>query len=168
MEAVLDEARSRGVREVRLEVIAENERAIPLYERLGFEHTRELEVWTLDGAPGEHRETSADEAQGWIREHRRAREPWQRDDATLAHLDSLTGLTADGGAAVVRAQNGRVAVQQIVGTDAACTELLEAARSLGESLSILNLPEGDPAGNALRVLGGQVAVRQHEMALALA
>jgi hypothetical protein len=59
-------------------------------------------------------------------------------------------------------------VQQIVGTDAACTELLEAARSLGESLSILNLPEGDPAGNALRVLGGQVAVRQHEMALALA
>src|SRR5262245_40586669 len=35
MEAVLDEAAARGVREVRLEVIVENERAIPLYENLG-------------------------------------------------------------------------------------------------------------------------------------
>ena len=52
MEAVLAEARSRGVRDVRLEVITENERAIPLYERLGFERTRGLELWLLPGAAG--------------------------------------------------------------------------------------------------------------------
>jgi ribosomal protein S18 acetylase RimI-like enzyme len=167
MEAVLDEARAHGARDVRLEVIVENDRAIPLYEHLGFERTRGLEVWTLEGAPGQPTEAPAERAHAWIREHRREREPWQRDDATLANLDDLVGLTTAGGAAVVRVSNGRVAVQQIAGSDDATTELIAAARGLGDSLSILNLPEGDPAGAALESLGGQVAVRQHEMALLL-
>ena len=48
MRGVLDEARARGLREVWLEVLVQNEPAIRLYEKLGFEHERELEVWTLE------------------------------------------------------------------------------------------------------------------------
>jgi ribosomal protein S18 acetylase RimI-like enzyme len=165
MQAVLDEAAARGVREVRLEVIVENERAIALYEDLGFERTRGLEVWSLAGAPGPVRETDAAAAHAWVREHRTHREPWQRDDATLAHLDDLRGLEADGGAAVVRAADGRVTVQQLAGDEAALRSLLAAARALGDSVSVLNLPEGHPAGPVLIELGGAVAVRQHELVL---
>lgn len=165
MQAVLDEAAARGVREVRLEVIVENERAIPLYEELGFERTRGLEVWSLGGASGPVRETDPAAAHAWVREHRSHREPWQRDDATLAHLDDLRGLDADGGAAVVRAADGRVTVQQLAGDEAALRSLLAAARALGDSVTVLNLPEGHPAGPVLIELGGAVAVRQHEMGL---
>ena len=42
------ELRARGVRELWLEVLVQNKPAIRLYEKLGFEHVRELEVWTLD------------------------------------------------------------------------------------------------------------------------
>jgi ribosomal protein S18 acetylase RimI-like enzyme len=166
MEAVLDEARERGVREVRLEVIVENERAIPLYERLGFERTRGLEVWSLPGVPGAVREADAEQVHAWIRAHRRDREPWQRDDGTLAHLDDLVGLEAEDAAAVVRVAGGRVSVQQIAGSDVALRELLAASRALGDSVHVLNLPAGHPAGAALRDLGGRIDVRQHEMALA--
>jgi ribosomal protein S18 acetylase RimI-like enzyme len=94
MRAVLDGARARGIREVRLEVIRENERAIPLYERLGFERTRGLELWLLDGAPGNVEEVPAAEAHARVRSIRAHREPWQRDDGTVANLDDATGLSA--------------------------------------------------------------------------
>jgi ribosomal protein S18 acetylase RimI-like enzyme len=167
MEAVLDEARSGGLREVRLEVIVENERAIPLYERLGFELTRELEAWSLPGAPGAVSEVDAKRAQAWIREHRSDREPWQRDDGTLAHLDDLVGLEADGGAAVVRVSGDAVSVQQLAGSEGALREVLSAARALGDAVRVLNLPVGHPGGAALRDLGGRIDVRQHEMTLTL-
>ena len=47
MRAVIGEARSRGLRELWLEVLTPNEPAIRLYEKLGFRNVRELEVWTL-------------------------------------------------------------------------------------------------------------------------
>ena len=52
MRGVLDVARDRGLREVWLEVLVQNEPAIRLYEKLGFEHVRDLEVWTLDARSG--------------------------------------------------------------------------------------------------------------------
>jgi ribosomal protein S18 acetylase RimI-like enzyme len=167
MEAVLDEARARGAREVRLEVIIENARAIPLYERLGFERTRRLAVWSLPGAPGALREVDPAVAHARIRERRTHREPWQRDDGSLARLDDLTGLEADGGTAVVRVAGGRVSVLQIAGDDGALGDLLRSAQALGDSVHVLNLPEGHPADPALTELGGRVDVRQHEMTLLL-
>jgi GNAT superfamily N-acetyltransferase len=167
MHAVLEKASAREVGEVRLEVIVGNERAIPLYERLGFRRTRGLEVWSLPGAPGRVTEIPAAEAHGVVRSRREHREPWQRDDATIAHLDDLTGLAADGGAAVVRVSNGRVSVMQIAGDEAALRELLAAAQTLGDSVQVLNLPNGHAAAAALAELGGRVDVRQHEMALRL-
>ena len=167
MRAVLDEARARRLREVRLEVIRENERAIPLYERLGFERTRGLELWLLDGAPGTVKEIPAAEAHARVRSLRTHREPWQRDDGTLANLDDAVGLAAESGAAVVRVSNGRVSVQQLAGTDDALRELLAGARSLGDIVVVLNLPEGHPAGPVLAELGGRLDIVQHEMALTL-
>ena len=48
MRAAIDEARSHGLRELWLEVLFPNEPALRLYEKLGFERVRVLEVWTLE------------------------------------------------------------------------------------------------------------------------
>ena len=49
MEAVHDQARARGIRRISLEVIEANEPAFRLYEELGYEMTRWLEIGSLDG-----------------------------------------------------------------------------------------------------------------------
>jgi len=149
-------------------VIVENSGAIALYEQLGYEHVRELEVWSLAGAAGgEANETDAAEAHAWIREHRVEREPWQRDDASLARAADARGLMVAGAAAVVRVVGGRVSVVQIAGDEAPLRQLLEAVRRLDDTVSLLNLPAGHPASTALAALGGTVDVRQHEMVLQL-
>ena len=94
MEAVHEQARSRGVERVWLEVIAENTGAIALYEALGYGYVRDVEVWSLPGAAGEATEVDADEAHAWIREHRVEREPWQRDDVSLRRSPSPAGFSS--------------------------------------------------------------------------
>ena len=150
-----------------LEVLEQNLPAQALYERLGFEHVRELEVWSLVAAGGELAEVDADVAHAWLRTRRTHREPWQRDDASLAALPDKRGLLVDGAAAVVRVRDGRVGVLQVGGERAPLRRLLAGACSLGESLTVLNLPAGHPAGTALEELGGRIDARQHELALAL-
>ena len=146
----------------------ENSGAIALYEQFGYEHVRELEVWSLAGAPGaEANEIDAAEAHAWIREHRAEREPWQRDDASLAKAADARGLIVAGAAAVVRVVGGRVSVVQIAGDEAPLRQLLDGARGLGDTVSVLNLPAGHPASTALAALGGTAEVRQHEMVLHL-
>ena len=167
MEALHENARSRGVERVWLEVIVGNAGAIALYERLGYTKVRDLEVWSLPGEAGDVNEVGAAEAQGWIREHRTGREPWQRSDATLAKLADLRGVTVEGAAAVVRVSGGRVSVLQIAGTEEPLRELLGGVRSLADVVGVVNLPAGDPTAAALSMLGGTVAVRQHEMLLEL-
>jgi GNAT superfamily N-acetyltransferase len=168
MRAVLEEARGRGVRRVRLEVLEENDGARLLYEKLGFEHLRDVCVWTLDAEPGEDagREVTVAEAQEFVREHRPEPEPWQRGDGTLAHLDGLAGVSVEGGAAVYRAAGGRVLLLQAAARDEeAATALLRALQARGNAVIALNLPETDVCTGALERLGGRVDVRQHEMAL---
>jgi hypothetical protein len=68
----------------------------------------------------------------------------------------------------VRVSDGRVSVLQLAGTDDdALHALLAGARSLGDILVFLNLPEGHPAGAVLAQLGGRLEIAQHEMALKL-
>jgi ribosomal protein S18 acetylase RimI-like enzyme len=168
MEAAHDEARARDVERVWPEVIVENTQAVALYEQLGYAHVRELDVWSLPGAVGEPAECPAAEAHAWIREHRDEREPWQRADASFDVDEGMIGLMVEDAAAVVRVSGDRVGVVQLAGrTAAALRELLSGARSLGETLGVLNLPASHVAGEALRELGGQVDVRQHELVLAL-
>lgn len=165
MEAVLAEARAAGLGEVSLEVLEGNVPALRLYERLGFVPVRMLEVWSWAGeAPASAAETAGvEEAHAWIRAHRTAREPWQRDDPSLERMTPTESLVVAGGAALLRAGNGRVSVLQLAARDEeAAAELLAAARSRG-TVHFVNVPEGDPASAALRALGGTLDLRQHEL-----
>jgi GNAT superfamily N-acetyltransferase len=165
MRALHEQARERGVRNVWLEVIDANESAYELYLKLGYRVTRELEVWSLpaEASDSTAREVPAAEAQARVRELRREREPWQRADRTLEHLDDLRGLETDDGAAVFRVRSA-VQLLQIAGGGA--DDLLRGLRGLG-AVSILNLAAGDPAADSLRALGATVVVRQREMVLEL-
>jgi ribosomal protein S18 acetylase RimI-like enzyme len=165
MRALHDQARERGVRRVWLEVIVENEAAFALYEKLGYRTVRDVEVWSLPEAeegdsplPG----VPAVQARARIRELRSGREPWQRADRTVENYGDARGLELDEGAALFR---GATAIQllQIAGD---AEQLLRSLRRLGQ-VSVLNLPEEDPAANALRKLGAALVVRQHEMLLEL-
>jgi ribosomal protein S18 acetylase RimI-like enzyme len=172
MTELLEAARARDVHRVTLEVIEQNEPAQRLYEKLGFETTRELEIWSLaqSETTAKVRDVALEDARARIRELRGAAEPWQREDETVTYYATLEpppgGVGVDGGAAVYRESDAGLQLVQIAGDAVACRALLEALRSRG-SVGLLNLPKGDPAGRALRELGGECAFRQREMALAL-
>jgi GNAT superfamily N-acetyltransferase len=175
MHGVHEAARGLGLERLWLEVIEENVAARRLYEKLGYEHVRDLEVWSLEELIAQSnyllpaRATVA-EANAWIRQHRREREPWQRSDATLARLQELEpepqAIVVYGGAAVVRVTGERVSVVQIAATsESVYRELFERAAKLATPVTLLNLPAGDPAGAVLARLGGRVDIRQREMML---
>lgn len=161
MRAAHEEARSRGVERVWLEVIVENTGAIALYEKLGYKWVQDVEVWTLPGAHGDHegREVPPAEAKAQLPERH---EPWQRADGTLAHYDDLQGLVTDSGAMLFCVRSS-AQLQRYAGDPG---PLLSALRTY-EDVYILNLPVDDPAAQVLRELGGSVTVRQHEMLLEL-
>jgi GNAT superfamily N-acetyltransferase len=161
MRAVHEEARARGVERVWLEVIVENTGALALYEKLGYEHVQDVEVWTLPGSEGAHagREVPPGEAKAQLAERH---EPWQRADGTLANYDDVRGLVTDSGAMLFCVRSS-VQLQQYAGE---AEPLIRALRTFGD-VYILNLPADDPAAQVLRELGGSVTVRQHEMLLDL-
>lgn len=165
MDAVHEEARSRALRRVWLEVIFENTGAFALYEKLGYRTVRDVEVWSLPAADETGSavdEVSVAEAQARIRELGGGRAPWQRADETIASYGDARGLATGDGAAVFRT-GGAVQLLQVAGE---AEPFLRFLRGLG-GVSVLNLPEEDPAAATLRSLGGTVAVRQHEMLLEL-
>jgi ribosomal protein S18 acetylase RimI-like enzyme len=165
MLALHEQAGERGVRRVWLEVIFENSGAFALYDKLGYRVVRDVEVWSLpaEEAPSAAREVTAAEAHARIRELRAEREPWQRADRTVANYDDVLGLETDTGAAVYRKLGEHVQLLQLAGDPEA---LLSALRRLG-TVSVVNLADGDEASPALRELGADVVVRQHEMLLEL-
>jgi ribosomal protein S18 acetylase RimI-like enzyme len=171
MREVLEEASARGLREVWLEVLFPNEAAIRLYEKLGFERVRVLEVWTLDGldSHGDRTlEVPVAQAQERIRRERREREPWQRTDESVANFENVEALESDAGAVLFRRTGERISLLQAVATDeAAARELLLALPAEATSLQWLNGPSGDPFNAAIESLGGALAWRQHEMLLRL-
>ena len=145
MEAVLELAPPT----VLLEVIEANEPAIKLYESLGFEKTRVLEVWRVE----------ADE----VPAERAARStlgqtdlPWQREDASLPA--DYERVEVDGGAMIFR--GGTVFQLEARDEDAAAALL-----SRGTVLDYMNVPEGDVAIGALERLGGELRLKQFEMVL---
>jgi GNAT superfamily N-acetyltransferase len=173
MRALLDSARALGASRMQLEVIDRNEPARALYEKLGFEHVRDLEVWGLETQAGwEPSPGSVEEAHARIRMRRDRPEPWQRADETFARFRAMEpppeGVVVNGGAAVLRVTGGRVSlVQAGAESGEAGQRLLRAAAAAGDSLHVLNLPADDPLGDAFRTLGGRIDVRQHELALQL-
>jgi ribosomal protein S18 acetylase RimI-like enzyme len=173
MHAVLDEARRRGLEEVWLEVLVQNEPARRLYEQLGFETVRELEIWTVDAsgdAPestsGAH-EVATDEARETIARLRPGPEPWQRADETVARVQDVRALAVEGGAALYRVAGGRASILQLAVDPAhpgqPARQLLAAILADADAAAWLNAPAGDPALAGFRELGGRVTERQLEM-----
>ncbi len=159
MEAIHEQARERGITRVWLEVIVENTGAFALYEKLGYEVVQDVEVWTLDGADGEH---GAREVPPAEIELPAQHEPWQRADGTLANYDDVRGLVTDSGSTLFCVRS-TVQPQRYAGEP---EPLIRALRTFGD-LYWLNLPADDPAADVLRDLGGTIVVRQHEMVLDL-
>jgi ribosomal protein S18 acetylase RimI-like enzyme len=169
MHAVIEQAQSRGILDLWLEVLVQNEPAIRLYEKLGFEHVRGLEVWTLEPLVLKQHKVSpvaAERAQARIRAERTWREPWQRADESVANYESVEGLASEGGAVLFRRSGERVSLLQgVANGEAAAGELLQALPAEAAALQWLNGPEGDVFNAAIAALGGTLAHRQHEMAL---
>jgi ribosomal protein S18 acetylase RimI-like enzyme len=170
MHGVLNEALARGVFEVWLEVLVQNVPAIRLYEKLGFTHERELEVWSLEPLVLKQHKLSAvgpEKAQARIRRERTEREPWQRADETVAKFEDVEGLESDRGAILFRRTGERISLLQgVAADDDAARELLEGLPN-ATGLQWLNGPAGDPFNSAIESLGGTCAHRQHEMLLTL-
>jgi len=180
LRAVLEQARARGAASVRLEVIEQNAPARKLYRKLGFEHVRDLGVWTLGTAPPRvtaAQSASFDDAHAWIEANRVQQEPWQRADETVAHLREkgvrIEGMTyeRDGetaGALLYQHGQGLPGVTQLAARDEqAATHLLTALAALGDGLRLLNLPAGEPAETALTLLRARRDILQHELRLTL-
>ncbi|HVU77001.1 MAG TPA: GNAT family N-acetyltransferase [Gaiellaceae bacterium] len=144
MEALLEV----GPPVIGLEVMERNESARRLYESLGFEHVRMLEVWSLPEVPAVEavRVEPSPLGQDDL--------PWQREDGSLGA--GYERFELDGGAILVRAGS----VLQLAAPD---EDTAAGLLSRGTALSYVNVPEGDVASGALARLGGTLRVRQHEM-----
>jgi ribosomal protein S18 acetylase RimI-like enzyme len=147
MEAVLEQAPPV----VTLEVLEQNEPAINLYESLGFERTRLLEVWSLPEQPVAEARAAEPEPLG------QSDLPWQREDGSLP--PGYERVEVDGGAMLFR--GGTILQLRADGEDAAAALL-----SRGAALHYVNVPEGDVAIGALERLGGERTARQLELRLA--
>lgn len=168
MLAAGDAARARGVQRLWLEVLVQNVPAIGLYEKLGYAHVRELEVWSLDGelVLQEHKVPAAPVADvvGRVTE----RPPWQRSDASVAKLADAQAVASDRGSLVYRAAAGVASLLQVAAADdVAIRELVGSLPEGTTGLRYLNGPEGDPANAVLESLGATQVARQHELLLEL-
>ncbi len=187
MAALLDQARSTGLRQLTLEVIDRNAPARALYEGLGFVVERELLSWRFPAdadslpipaellAPADPVALLADFG-GW-----HDQPPcWQREPATLRKmLDRTRGYRLD--------MDGRPAAWCIVTDHAETVSILgagvdpdfgpvRAGRALlqalahryrGRMLTITNVPADDGLNRALAALHFLVTIRQWEMRLSL-
>ena len=171
MREVIDVAGTHGLRELWLEVLTPNTPAIALYEKLGFETVRDVEVWTLEQrVPRQHDISSVPrrQAQARIARERRQREPWQRADESIAHYEDVEALESPRGAILFKRSGERISLLQGVAADEeSAHELLEALPAEASALHWLNGPAGDPFNAAIASLGGTMAWTQHEMMLGL-
>jgi ribosomal protein S18 acetylase RimI-like enzyme len=166
MEAAIEEARTHGAGELWLEVLVQNTPAIRLYEGLGFEHVRDLEVWALDDFVSERHKLPSlalEDALG-----REERPPWQRADESVRNAGDAVAHGDERGVLVHRRTGSVASVLQCAAADSErAQELLLALPSDTTGVRWLNGPEGHALGTALGRLGGAVVHRQHELLLRL-
>ena len=176
--AAIEAVAAAGVQTVWLEVLEHNTPAIGLYERLGFERVRYLEVWSMAPDPDreavERRALDVDAAHAWIAGHRSGREPWQRADASIVRMrergTTLVGVGVQrsgrlAGAAICMPDDATVKVLQIAALDRAAAHDLVIATAGELTLRLANVPSDDVFAGVLRRLGAGLTVAQHEMRL---
>ena len=108
-------------------------------------------------------------------EHRRAPEPWQREDASVDRMAgrgvALEALTVESegerfGTVLFRVAAGRASVLQIAARDEdVASDLFDGmlARAEVAGVRLLNVPASDPAVRAMRARGATLEARQVEM-----
>jgi GNAT superfamily N-acetyltransferase len=177
--AALAALRDRGAGVAWLEVIDQNQRALRLYEKLGFEVVRDLVVWSLPPCDLDRTAAltiEASSAHAWIRANREDRDPWQRADESVAAVAAggarLRGLVVErhgeiAAAAIVRDGDRVEALQVVAPDERAATDLLLAAAGPGRELRLRNVPDDAPASLALDRLGARRIATQHEMRVTL-
>jgi ribosomal protein S18 acetylase RimI-like enzyme len=178
--ATIEAVAAEGADAVWLEVLEGNAPALALYERLGFERVRHLDVWSLppdaerDAAPHRALDVDVDAAHAWIAGHRSGREPWQRADASIVRMRErgapFVGIAVRrsgqiAGAAICRPDDATVRVLQIAAVDAAAARDLILAAAGELTLRLANVPSDDLLSEVLRRLGAGLTVAQHEMRL---
>lgn len=187
METVMANAAAAGLRQLRLEVLYQNEAALTLYQALGWQYERELLIWSrppdqgLLPVPDEFLD---DVAPAWLLEKCfgwHDQPPcWQRQRATLAYLDEA-GLQ---GSALLR--EGQpvayalrlplekhklhlvdVAVDPAVGIRSAGRPLLQALYHLfpKATFQLQNEPVDSHLNPLFVALAYRVTQRQYEMVL---
>lgn len=177
-------ARQRGMRRVRLEVLAQNRVARALYETQGFVFAREFLVLQRDPDAGEPRPAAPPVVHvdaSWLLEalwhFHRILPSWQRDRPTLrrrlAHLSGLA-YVENGvplGYVLYQTQPYLVVVTDLAvdpgygGRETMALALLRAVHGLYPYHAgyVVNVPVEDPLAQAFFEVGYHVWQRQHEM-----
>jgi ribosomal protein S18 acetylase RimI-like enzyme len=182
MNGLLDAARERSLTALRLEVLVQNQPAVPLYQGLGYRTVRLLEVWdraadaAAPAAAGPAREMPIERARRFLEAARAERAPWQRElGPALAAFPDLQALASadDRVVAIFRAAPERIGLLDLAAAPGTAPESRESGFDAvlatlftnhpGRLMRLLNLPEGDPAGPALARAGAAVSHRQWEM-----
>ena len=137
-----------------------------LYERLGFRHVRDLDVWALDELVSQRHKLpplALDAALG-----REERPPWQRADASVRNSGDAVAFGDDRGSLVYRLTGTVASILQCGACDAdVARRLVTALPADVSAVRWLNGPKGHPLGEALASLGGAPVHGQHEMRLEL-
>ena len=184
MDEAIASARSLGLATIDLEVLVQNQEAIPIYERCGFVRTRRLVVLGRDAGPGPSGEsrTAVEEIDvaaviaGWDRLHS-VPSPWQRSREVIGRLSDgieARGVMDDRGivaGVIAQARPGVIQIVDLPMSREASPRALEAA--LAKSLEVhadrphvlANLPEDDPAFPVMTSMGFGERHAQHEMRL---
>jgi GNAT superfamily N-acetyltransferase len=105
MEKIIREARERNDRELVLEVIEQNEHAVKLYQKCGFQNVRRLiglvRKDAKESAKNSIKEIDLREAGSLISQHGLSDLPWQLAGETIAHLNPPARAYRNGAALVV-------------------------------------------------------------------
>jgi hypothetical protein len=183
MGTVLERAREASIRQVALEVIAQNSPARTLYADLGFLERRELLCWRraadADALPiPEERlvEASLDELLAHFADWHDQPPCWQSEEATLRRMaDRVRGyrleLAGADAAYCLMSERGEALMLMDVGINpqfgavTAGRTLLQALAALhcGQALALNNVPVDSDLNRALAALHFLVGVRQFEM-----
>jgi len=185
-QAVLKSGRRMRLKSIDLEVLTDNLPAIRIYESLGFKRRRTLDVWLRDSdatfpMPPGHDVGPLDvpACLAVFDDLRVSAPPWQRDLPVLKRAaPSMRALgTAESGRVTAyvlyRMEGRRVNVLDAAAAPGQRTQKVEALlRALireraGNPLRFVNLPQDDPASEAMRRVGAEVERQQHEMTLDL-